>query len=392
MTPEEVAQKAREKGEADEQRKADDRERRYQRAKETVAAEKAATRPPPVLVFDGEEDWRPAEWLIENIVPAEGAGMLFGETDVGKTFVALNMAIPVCADLPWQGHAVAHGTVLFIEAEGGRSFALRKHAAKLEAGVTPSLLTPVAFVSVYEPLGFGPDTEMALVLRRAQAVREAVANRTLPPIRFVVVDTLAQNIHGDADSNADMTAFLRLFRAFLKALSIESVFGLLIHHPGHANKERGRGAYALPADLDLILHLEGEPGALTLSCDRMRDGERFAPILLALEKRLVVMNDGRTTSTLVVVQRTETGTRHVESQEMQIVKHLEVHPRQTAAQISTDLHIRKSTVVQKVDALCAAGILCRVSVKGGTGQIKQLYDVAPVGDVAAVREDAYADL
>jgi hypothetical protein len=198
------------------------------------------------------------------------------------------------------------------------------------------------FITVYEPLGFGPDTDVALVLTRAATIREAVAARALPPIRLVVVDTLAQNLQGDADSNADMTAFLRLFRAFLKALSVEAVFGLLIHHPGHANKERGRGAYALPADLDVILHLEAEeaaPHVLMLTCDRMRDGERFAPIPLALETRSFVMDDGRTASTIVVVPRTGTSAAHVESYEMQIVKHLHRHPRQTTAQIATDLHI-----------------------------------------------------
>lgn len=354
-----------------------EKERQRRIFRHELDAEEAAKRPAPVLVFDGEEDWRPLDWLIDSAVPAQGAGMLFGETDVGKTFVALNMAIPVCAALPWQGRAVAHGTVLFIEAEGGRSFALRKHAAKLEVGVTPTL-EPFPFVTIYEPLGFGPDTDAELVLTRAAAIREAVANRALPPIRFVVVDTLAQNIHGDADSNADMTAFLRMFRAFLKALSGESVFGLLIHHPGHSNKERGRGAYALPADLDLILHLEcegEEPDMLTLSCDRMRDGERFESILLGLEKRTVVLDDGRTTSTLVVVPRTETRTADVETPEARIVAHLRRHPRQTTAQISTDLHIGKSIVVKKVDALCDEGVLNRVEVKGSTGQTKQLYEV-----------------
>jgi hypothetical protein len=363
--------------EAHEQQRADDRFRRDQQARQRYRNEEAAKRPPPQLVFDGEEDWRPLDWLMERIIPAEGAGQLFGPTDVGKTFVALNLSIHVCAGLPWQGHAVTQGTVLFVEAEGGRSFALRKHAAKVDAGVTPNLLTPFPFVTNYEALGFGPDTDVALVLKRATEIRDAVANRQWPAIRFVVVDTLAQNIHGDADSNADMTAFLRLFRAFLKALSSAPVFGLLIHHPGHANQERGRGAYALPADLDLILHLDGTPDALTLSCDRMRDGERFAPILLALEQRVVAMDDGRTASTLVVVPRTETGTARVESPETQIVRHLRLHPRQTTTQISTDLHIQKAVVVKKVDALCDDGTLCRVDVRGRTGQTKQLYEVAP---------------
>ena len=59
--------------------------------------------------------------------------MLFGETDVGKTFVALNLAIAVCADLPWQGHAVADGTVLFIEAKAdaaSRSASMRRKSKR----------------------------------------------------------------------------------------------------------------------------------------------------------------------------------------------------------------------------------------------------------------------
>ena len=253
-----------------------------------------------------------------------GAGMLFGESDTGKTFTALHLAVHISADLPWLGHRVAPGTVVFIEAEGGRSFALRKHAAKAEAGVTPNLLQPFPFVTVYEPLGFGPDTDPALVQMRAAAIRDAVDTRHLPPIRLVVVDTLAQNMHGDVDSNAEMGAFLTVFRAFLKALSDEPVFGLLIHHPGHTNKDRARGAYALPADLDLIMRLEGTPDELTLSCDRMRDAGRFAAIGLKLDARSVVVTDRTVAYTLVVVPRTDAAkapdvnTGVVE----QIVKHL----------------------------------------------------------------------
>lgn len=394
MTPEEtkIAEQAKAHHEAEEQRKAYNKERYFQQARQRYKNEEAAKRPAPVLVFDGEENWSPLDWLIDRIIPAEGAGELFGETDIGKTFVAVSMAISVCADDPWHEHPVAHGTVLFIEAEGGHSFPVRKHAAKLEAGVTPNLLKPFPFVTNYEALGFGPDTDLALVLARAVTIRDEVAKRGLPAIRFVVTDTLAQNIHGDADSNADMTAFLRLFRAFLKALSVEPVFGLLIHHPGHNNKDRARGAYALPADLDLIMQLEGTPDALTLSCDRMRDGERFAPILLALEKRTLMLDDGREASTLVVVSRTETGAAPVDSYEAQIVRHLRTHPRQTTTQLSTDLHIRKSIVVKKVDALCDDGTLRRVEVKGATGQTKQLYEVAPdEGSPATQKADDVSD-
>ncbi|HXA95521.1 MAG TPA: AAA family ATPase [Candidatus Dormibacteraeota bacterium] len=285
-----------------------------EQARRSVRAETALDQHPRAgLVFDGEEDLRPTEYLVDGVIPAEGAGMLFGETDVGKTTVALSVAIHVVAKLPWLGHAVLGGTVYFIESEGGRAFALRKHAAKGAAGCGDGRKLPFAslpFVTTYEPLGFGPDTDVAIAVSNAETIRRAVAERGLPPIRLVVVDTLAQNIAGDADNNEEMSAFLRAFRAFLKALSDEPVFGLLIHHPGHKDKERGRGAYSLEADLDLVMSLEGAPEALTLLCKRMRNDSRFAPILLRLERRTITMDGeplrdcrGREQTALVVLPR-----------------------------------------------------------------------------------------
>lgn len=278
-----------------------------QARREVVAEEREATRSKAPLVFDGQEDLRPVEYLVDGVIPAEGAGELFGESDVGKTFVAVSLGVHVAAATPWLGHRVRGGTVLFFEAEGGRAFALRKHAAKGAAKLDERELP---FVTVYEPLAFGPDTDVAVAVERAASVRAAVQERKLPPIRLVVADTLAQNMAGDADNNAEMQAFLRVFRAFIKALSDEPVFGLLIHHPGHTEKQRGRGAYALPADLDLIMHLEGSPEALTLSCRRMRDGAPFGSIPLRLEQRIVTVageplrdSRGRDQTSLVLLAR-----------------------------------------------------------------------------------------
>ena len=268
-------------------------------------------------IFDGEEDLRPVEWLIDGVIPEGGAGQIFAETDLGKTFVTLDMGMHIAANLPWHGHPVKAGTVIFFAAEGKDEFALRKHAAKGAAGLGDShvqgklLDKKLPFVTFQETLGFGPDTDIALAIDHAHQIRAQVAERGLPPIRFVVADTLTQNMDGDTDNNMEMQAFLRVFRAFVRALSDGPVFGLLIHHPGHVEKSRSRGAYALLADLDLILHLEGETkDALTLSCKRMRSGERFDPIHLRLEQRVVTVDgeplrnsSGERQTSLVVLPR-----------------------------------------------------------------------------------------
>jgi hypothetical protein len=290
-------------------------ERIKSHARDAVRAEKlqrARTR--ATLVFDGEEDLSPTEYLVGGVIPAEGAGMLFAETDLGKTTTVLSLAVHVAAGKSWLGRTVERGTVLFIESEGGRAFALRKHAAKGAAGLGDRRQLPFAelpFVTVYEPLGFGPDYEAAAALANAERIRADVERRGLPPIRLVVVDTLAQNIAGDADSNEDMTAFLKLFRVFIKAMSGEPVFGLLNHHPGHQAKDRARGAYALEADLDLVMTLAGERNTTerTLECKRMRNGERFGQIRLGMESRVVNVDGepvrdsrGRNQTALVVVE------------------------------------------------------------------------------------------
>ena len=51
-----------------------------------------ATKPRLGLVFDGEEHFAATEYLVDGVIPAEGAGMLFGETNVGKTTVAISIA------------------------------------------------------------------------------------------------------------------------------------------------------------------------------------------------------------------------------------------------------------------------------------------------------------
>jgi hypothetical protein len=337
-------------------------------ARRNIAAENERQ---PVLVYDGEESLRAADYLVGGVIPEEGAGELFGESDVGKTFVSTSIAVHVAAGKAWFGRAVKAGSVLFCEAEGGAAFSLRKHAAKAAAGIAEGERLP--FVTIYESLGFGPDTDPALAVAKATLLRESLAQRGLPPIRLVVVDTLSQNMHGDADNNSDMQAFLRVFRAFLKALSAEPVFGLLLHHPGHENKKRGRGAYALGADLDLIMHLEGTKEGLTLRCARMRDDSPFADIPLRLEPRVVTVNGkplydryGTEKSTLVLVERkTQPGERPpMDEVKAAVLASLPAHPKkcksqgELVAKVSAVLkrNVSKATVDRYCEELLADGL------------------------------------
>jgi hypothetical protein len=258
--------------------------------------------------FDGEETLEPIEYLIDGVLPAEGVASVIGEWNVGKTFVNSSMDVCIAAGLQWMGHEVQRGTVVSIYAEGGRAFAVRKHAAKGHAGIAESAKLP--YITIMRGLTIGaPETDDELVTI-ADFIKAEVIRRGFPPVRKVSADTLAQNIDGDESAAKDMSRFLRSFRAFIKSLSDGPVLGLIVHHPGHADKGRGRGSSALPGDVDCDIRLEGTPEALSLRCAKMRDGEKFKPIHLKLRQVVVAVEGeplrdsrGREQTTLVVDPR-----------------------------------------------------------------------------------------
>ena len=53
-------------------------------------------------------------WLGRNCL-----SMLYGPSNAGKTFVALDLAMHVASGKPWRGYRVNGGSVLYIAAEGG---------------------------------------------------------------------------------------------------------------------------------------------------------------------------------------------------------------------------------------------------------------------------------
>src|SRR5262245_47526321 len=85
----------------DRRREAVEFERNRRLARATVDAEETP-REPLAYVFDGDETLVPPDWLVDGLIPVEGCGMLFGESDLGKTFTAVSIGVHVSADRPWM--------------------------------------------------------------------------------------------------------------------------------------------------------------------------------------------------------------------------------------------------------------------------------------------------
>ncbi len=241
------------------------------------AAVDAAPPTPPAsrrlkLIRADQIEIRPPAWLLRGMLERDTFALIFGDPGCGKSFLAIDWAARVATGTPWRGQAVKGGPVVYIAGEGQQGFGRRIRAWQLHHGV--SLAEKPLYLSQAVAMP-DPGDLVALV----NAIDTGVAAVGQPAL--IVLDTLARNFGGgDENSTQDMTRFVAACDAIRRRYGSTV---LVVHHTGHAEKTRARGAMALKAALDAEYRLEqtGKNEAL-LTATKMKDAEEPAPLALSL--------------------------------------------------------------------------------------------------------------
>ena len=71
----------------------------------------------PALAYDPEPQ---RQWIVEDVIPDETLTLLTGEGGIGKTTLALQLAVAMRIDGDWLGMKVTQGSVLFVTSEDER--------------------------------------------------------------------------------------------------------------------------------------------------------------------------------------------------------------------------------------------------------------------------------
>jgi len=168
-------------------------------------------------------------WLDRNCL-----SMLYGPSNVGKTFVALDIAMHIAACKSWHGLRVNGGPVLYIAAEGGAGIRNRLAAIKCERpdmASAPFTLLPVS-VDLHGP---GDALEICEIMPD-----DAPA--------LVVIDTLARSMgSGDENTAKDAAMFVRNCDLIRESTGAHV---MVIHHTGKDEDRGARGSSALRAAVD----------------------------------------------------------------------------------------------------------------------------------------------
>lgn len=223
--------------------------------------------------------------LIKGLLDQGAMTVLYGESNTGKTFLAMDISFHIAAGLQWGGMRTTQFPVLYIAAEGG--LGARKRAAALAACYSAEA-PAAAFHYLLHPINLlRADADLGRLVESVRAVG----------VRFglIVVDTLSRAMAGgDENSSTDMGAMVKHLDALRAATSAHI---MVVHHSGKDRAKGARGHSLLRAATDTEIEVsEGE-----IAVTKQRDLDRSFSSGFALDVvTLGVDGDGEPVTSCVV--------------------------------------------------------------------------------------------
>lgn len=208
----------------------------------------------------------PCTWQIDKIIPSESVACLYGPSQSGKSFVALDMSLCVATGKPWIGdHKVVQGKVVYVAAEGEHGIRKRLQAWQNYYGHNLGreiLVVPYQFNLLEE-------------VERTALLKLAVEQLGTAPT-MLVIDTLAKNFNGDENTAKDMSRFVNNCIALRKSIGGTVV---IVHHSGKDATKGARGSVSLLQGVETQIEASGSVGrGTTLRCEKQKDAVPFNPI------------------------------------------------------------------------------------------------------------------
>lgn len=205
------------------------------------------------------------DWLVEDMLFKGDLALLVGKEAVGKSFIAIDLAICLARGQRWAGQKTNYCGVLYLALEGERGITQRfiaqveKHKTDFE-----NQNVPLAFHNPALDLCH-PNAEELLL----NATYDFKADFNCTP-GLIIIDTLAQAFGGDENSSEFMRACLRTLKAVTRQTGVTF---LLIHHFGKDVKNGPRGHSSLAAACDTIFSLEKGEDGIVLKEQKQKDSD-----------------------------------------------------------------------------------------------------------------------
>lgn len=259
-------------------------------------AERAPAGPPLQLVWFHEiKPDIEAKDFVEGVLTEGTMSVVYGESNVGKTFLATDIGLHVSAGRAWMGREVDQTGTLYLAMEGGHGIRNRIAAFQRHHGMDGDVL-PFAIVPM--PLNLlDPEADRDRIIATIAYAQRICGFR----VGLIIGDTLSRAMAGgNENASEDMGALVTnsdAIRAECKA------HFMWIHHSGKDQARGARGHSLLRAATDTEIEVTREDGMPPIARtkkqrDLPNDGE-FPFILKVIE--LGTNRRGKAVTSCVVV-------------------------------------------------------------------------------------------
>jgi len=212
-------------------------------------------------ISDG--DVSSTEHLVKGLIEDATLSLLFGAPASGKSFIAMNLACSIASGTPFFGREVKSGPVIYIAGEGRRGLRKRAYAWSRMNGFDWGRLSVLLSE---RSVGLLNASELVSLM---EEIDKNVPKHGEPVL--IIVDTLNRNFGGgDENSNADMGNFIKSLEHLQNRYNCSV---LIVHHSGHSEAGRVRGASALTAAVDAEYFVKMRHEFIEMSCTKMKDDE-----------------------------------------------------------------------------------------------------------------------
>lgn len=214
----------------------------------------------------------PMEWIIKGWIPTQSVSMIYGESGVGKSFIALDMACSIASGINWQNIRTKPGVVVYLAGEG--NYGIRQRIASWCKKHNVHELDNLLISN--KPIDLDAAGAAGKVINAIHEMYEG-------NVSMVFVDTLNNHMSGDENSARDTRTMINNSKIIASSLNATVAF---IHHSGlnDAAKHRARGSSAWKGSLDSsILISKANADVIKVSCEKMKDAQEPESIFGLLE-------------------------------------------------------------------------------------------------------------
>ena len=213
-------------------------------------------------------------YVVKGLLDLGGMSVVYGNSNTGKTFLALDISFRYGARRNVAGARVRKGAVIYVAAEGGGSVRDRVAAWRAHHQVPSASFIPFALAPCSVDL-FSSAADTDALIRVIETELAKLRDATAPVL--VVLDTLARVMAGGNENQPD--AMGAVIRNVDRIRAMTGAHVMVVHHTGKEQAKGARGHSSLRAATDTEIEVTGDSGSVRqATVTKQRDhvsGDKF---------------------------------------------------------------------------------------------------------------------